>query len=190
LEACPVIEPFPDDAIVLPSEVSVPSTGGSNLWPLPEPDRSLVPWNTAKENFGGLLVMDEHSPTLVSVLCTVEPVNLWVQELASFPSPDETDPGEQQVELTERINVEIERSSLYRSLDENGRPQSNWRCRDLLQAMYLMLHLDTTGANEIRKCQSRGCPEYFRIGSQSKTLYCSPRCANRASTRKGRGQEP
>jgi hypothetical protein len=53
-----------------------------------------------------------------------------------------------------------------------------------------MLFLDLTGGNTIKKCKSRGCPNYFRVGSQSKSKYCSEQHASRASTRMGRGQEP
>jgi hypothetical protein len=68
--------------------------------------------------------------------------------------------------------------------------ERRWRYRSLLQAMYIMHFLDLTGGIIIKKCQSRGCPNYFRAGSLIKSKYCSTRCANRASTRKGRGQEP
>lgn len=48
--------------------------------------------------------------------------------------------------------------------------------------MYVMLYLDLTGGNTIKNCESRGCPNYFRVGPQSKSRYCSERCANRTST--------
>ena len=73
---------------------------------------------------------------------------------------------------------------------EDRNLKRGWRCGSLLEAMGIMLLLDMTGGNTIKKCQSRGCPNYFRMGPQSKSRYCSKRCANRASTRLGRGQAP
>jgi hypothetical protein len=75
-------------------------------------------------------------------------------------------------------------------IGEDGNVKRGWRCGSLLEAMGVMLFLDLSGGNTIKKCGSRGCLHYFRVGSQSKSKYCSERCANRASTRLGRGQEP
>lgn len=43
--------------------------------------------------------------------------------------------------------------------------------------------LDLTGGNTIKRCDSQGCSNYFHMGPQSKSRYCSEQCANRASTR-------
>ena len=69
-----------------------------------------------------------------------------------------------------------------------------WRCSSLLQAMYLMLWLDLTGGRSVVKCRARGCPNWFRQGSQPNSIYCphpkdpsrpSP-CADREEHRKYR----
>ena len=68
-------------------------------------------------------------------------------------------------------------------------PERSWRCRNLLQAMYWMLWWDTTGGNTIRYCERSGCPNTSAWGRRAVEYY-SERCANLASTRMSRGQEP
>ena len=48
--------PVRDESIIaLPSEVAFPRTGNRGvLYPLPDPARELVPWERAREEFGGL----------------------------------------------------------------------------------------------------------------------------------------
>jgi hypothetical protein len=75
-------------------------------------------------------------------------------------------------------------------IGEDGNLERGWRCGSLLEAMGVMLFLDLTGGNTIKRCQSRGCLNYYRVGSQPQSKYCSDQCATRASTRLGRGQEP
>lgn len=148
-----------------------------------------VPWEVIKENFGVLLVQDEESYTRVSVLCTREPLQRWRSSLASFPSGDMA--VDQSLSHSySALNWRLRQVSPYLRLGEDGNLKGDWHYRSLLQAMYVMLWLDVTGDNTIRKCQSRGCPYYFRVGAQSKSKYCSEQHANRASTRMGRGQEP
>jgi hypothetical protein len=88
------------------------------------------------------------------------------------------------------VNLYLQEVSPRVLLGEDGNLKRGWHYSSLLQAMYIMMWLDLTGDNTIKKCQSGGCPNYFRVGSQSKSRYCSDRCANRASTRMRRGQEP
>jgi SAM-dependent methyltransferase len=140
----------------------------------------------ARERFGDLLVLDVTTPTRVSVLCTAEPFDSWRREAAFFTSAETPD----RVHLIETINDEIGGVSPYISRGEDGWLERSWRCRSLLQATYMMLYLDLTSDNTIRKCQRGGCPDYFRVGAQCKSKYCTERCANAASTRMRRGQEP
>jgi hypothetical protein len=92
--------------------------------------------------------------------------------------------------VTSYLNQYLEGVSPRAFIGEDGNLERGWRYRSLLQAMHVMLFLDLTGGATIKKCQSRGRPNYFRVGPQGKSKYCSRRCANRASTRTGRGQEP
>jgi hypothetical protein len=148
-----------------------------------------VPWEVIKEVFGALLIQDEESYTRVSVLCTREPLQRWQSSLTSFPSGDMS-VGQSLSHSYSALNWRLRQVSPYLRLGEDGNLKADWHYRSLLQAMYVMLWLDVTGDNTIRKCQSRGCSYYFRVGAQSKSIYCTPTCASRASTRKGRGQEP
>ena len=177
--------------IALPSEIQVIAKGpfvDNFFWPA-VPDRQPVPWEAIKEDFGVLLILDEESYTGVSVLCTREPLQRWRYSLAYFPSGDM--PVDQLLsDSYNALNWRLRQVSPYVFLGEDGNLKRGWHYRSLLQAMYVMLWLDLTGDNTIKKCQSRGCPNYFRVGPQSKSIYCTTRCANRASTRMGRGQEP
>ncbi len=160
----------------------------SECWPV-DPPRQLVPWEVLKEDFGALVVLDPTSLNGVSILCTREPVRRWDIHLLFFPS------GETPVEHlvgdeANSFNSYLQEVSPRVVVGKDGNLERGWRCRSLLQAMYVMLYLDLTGGNTVRKCQSRGCPNHFRLGPQAKSKYCSQRCANRASTRMRRGQEP
>jgi hypothetical protein len=178
--------------IALPSEIQAmpksPFVGGK-FYSAAVRHRQPVPWEVIKEDFGVLLIQDEESYTGVSVLCTREPLQRWQSSLASFPS------GNMSVDQLVRdsynaFNWRLRQVSPYLLLGEDGNLKGDWHYRSLLQAMYVMLWLDLTRDNTITKCQRRGCPYYFRVGAQSKSKYCSERCANTASTRMGRGQEP
>ncbi len=167
-----------------------------NVWWRVEDAPLFVPWKEIQEQFGAVLIIDEAAlfdeaslPIRPwSVLCTREPLSRWSKSLRSFPG---TDTHVEWLGLEHGVfNNYLQTISPYASVGEDGNLKHNWRCRSLLQAMYLMFYLDQTGDNSIRKCQSRKCPKYFHVGSQSKSKYCSPQCANRASTRLGRGKEP
>ena len=151
--------------------------------------RQIVPWEEIREDFGALLILDPASWKGVSVLCTREPIQRWRIGLHFFPSVD-TSAEELVSDGDVSFNSYLQEVSPRVVLREDGNLERSWYCRSLLQAMYVMLYLDMTGGNNIKKCQSRGCLNYFRIGSQSNSRYCSQRCANRASTRMRRGQEP
>jgi hypothetical protein len=182
-----------NSSIALPSEISFSAKNpklDSRWRPTFQAPRPVVPWERIQEDFGALLIADEEAFTGVSVLCTREPLTRWGHSFAFFPSGDT--PVEQLVnnEGFPSFNAFLQEVSPRVVIGEDGNLDRSWYCRSLIQAMYAMLYLDLTGGNTIRKCQSGGCPNSFRVGSQNKSKYCSERCANRASTRMRRGQGP
>jgi hypothetical protein len=135
------------------------------------------------------MILDEDSYLGVSVFCTREPLLRWKLLMYYFPTGNE--PEEYlSSEDNYTANWYLQEVSPRILLGKDGNLEPGWNCRTLLQAMSVMLYLDLTGENTIRKCQSRGCPNYFRVGSQNKSKYCSKRCGYRAATRMSRGQEP
>lgn len=150
----------------------------------------LVPWEVIKKHFGALLILDARAPDGVSVLCRREPLRRWKESFRFFPGASPSGDVELDDDNYVFLNEYLEDVSPRAFIGKDGNLQRGWRYRGLLQAMYVMLFLDLTGGNTLRKCQSRPCPTYFRAGPQSKSKYCSKRCANRASTRMGRGQAP
>jgi len=180
------------ETMALPSEMRFalrdPDVGSNEGYVEPP---QLVPWEEIKRYFGALLILDDRAPDGVSVLCTREPLRRWEISFRFFPSLAAPS-GRLQLDdhSYDFLNQHLEDVSPRAFIGKDGNPERGWRYRSLLQAMYVMLLFDLTEDNTIKKCQSRGCPNYFRIGSQSKSRYCSERCANRASTRKSRGQEP
>ncbi len=179
-----------EKVIALPSELKFATKRFVGLWSPDPSGQELgsrpVPWEEARDEFGALLVLDKGTSTRASVLCTSEPYFGWRIALKDFPSG----PYPVSQTLAVRLNRDLAGVSPYAYVNEDGQYERGWRCPSLLRAMYLMLYLDLTGGQEIRICQSRDCRRYYRVGPQARSLYCSPRCANRASTRLGRGQEP
>ena len=167
-------------------------------WQPVDPPAQLVPWEIIREDFGAFIILDEEAYLGVSVLCTREPLHRLGLELHFFPSPD-TSAEDLARDDNLSVNQRLQEVSPRVLLGEDGNLKPGWYYRSLLQAMYIMLYLqamyimlylDFTGGNTVKKCQSRGCLNYFRVGSQGESIYCSLKCANRASTRLGRGQEP
>lgn len=189
------MSPYDDDlslsGVALPSEMKFVKRDphlNSQGWPVEQP-RQLVPWEVIKEEYGAVLILNPHTFTGVSVLCTREPVLRWRIHLSVFPSGD-TPTEELLGGAYNSLNSYLQDVSPRVVLDEDGNLERDWHCRSLLQAMYAMLFLDLTGGNTIKRCESRGCLNYYRLGAQGKSRYCSERCANRASTRRRRGHEP
>ena len=179
-------------SMALPSEVGFTRRGhylGGNLKFLDEP-RPLVSHGEIKKIYGAVLILDNEAPDGVSVLCTQEPLRRWEMGFRFFPSFAPSGVLEIDEKSYVSLNRYLEDVSPRAHIGPNGNLERGWRYRSLLQAMYVMLYLDLTGGSTIKKCQSRGCPNYFRSGPQGRSKYCSGRCANRASTRIGRGQEP
>jgi hypothetical protein len=146
----------------------------------------LVHWNAIKEQLGGLLVLDEGLYPGVSVICTREPLIRWSHTLEAFSFLQDMTVEEQ----ANALNGSLGDASPYVHVSEDGNLERRYQCHTLLTAMYLMFYLDLTGGSTIKKCQSSGCPEFFRTGAQSESKYCSERCASRAATRRARGLTP
>jgi hypothetical protein len=179
------------ETMALPSEITFatrgPHLGGLEL---SVETRRLMPWEGIRKYFGGLTILDNKAPDGVSVICTREPLHYWEVGFRFFPSGAPSGALELDEDSYVFLNAFLEEVSPRAFMGEDGNLERGWRYRNLLQAMYVMLFLDLTGGNTIKKCESRRCSNYFRVGWQSKSIYCSERCANRASTRMGRGQEP
>jgi hypothetical protein len=178
------------ELVASPSELRFAHKRYTGLW-APDPSgqelsTEQTTWEEAKERYGGVLVLDARSSSRVSVLCTKESSSDWDLKLEDFPAP----PYDMSKPLTTYLNKELIGVSPLLHLSEDGDYERGWRCPSLLKAMYLMLWFDLTGGSAIRQCESRSCSNYFQVGSQSRTKYCSERHANLASTRMGRGQEP
>lgn len=179
------------ETMALPSEITF-ATRGPHLGGLERSveSRRLMPWEGIRKYFGGLTILDNKAPEGVSVLCTREPLHHWEVGFRFFPSGALSGALELDEDSYISLNAFLQEVSPRAFIGEDGNLERGWRYRNLLQVMYIMLFLDLTGGNSIKKCKSRGCPNYFRVGSQSKSIYCTTTCADRASTRMGRGQEP
>jgi hypothetical protein len=179
------------ETMALPSEITF-AIRGPHLGGLERSveSRRLMPWEGIRKYFGGLTILDNKALDGVSILCTREPLHYWEVGFRFFPSGALSGALELDEDNHIFLNAFLEEVSPRAFVGEDGNLERGWRYRNLLQAMYVMLFLDLTGGNTIKKCQSRGCANYFRVGSQSKSIYCTTTCADRASTRRGRGQEP
>lgn len=169
--------------IALPSEVTLLRRVYHGPWrDSYRLERESVVWQEAREPYGGLLLLDGSTSTKVSVLSTRESLADWQLVLEDFPSGKFV-PGDWR--LRGYLNARLTGISPY--MPESGdEVRRGWRCSSLLQAIHLMLWLDLTGGRSVRKCGLSDCHNYFREGSQSGTLYCSPEHASLASTRMNR----
>lgn len=153
-----------------------------------------VGWEEAKDSCGGLLVLTEDTSTRVSVLSTRELTWSWEKALLDFPSGDDLQP-ENKV-LRAALNSRLAGVSPYSPRDDEDMGRG-WRCSSLLEAMYLMLWLDLTGGRSVIKCRARGCPGWFRQGTQPNSMYCPhpddpskiSRCALREAKRASRSKK-
>lgn len=184
-EEFPEFKDLRHEMIAMPDEVRfTPKIPHSSF--LPDETADLVRWDAIKEQLGGLLIFDEDSFLGASVICTREPLIRWSLTLSAFSFLADLTTKEQ----AKVLNGALLDASPFVRVSEEGNLERSYQCPDLRTAMYLMFYLDITGGSAIKKCQSSGCPEYFRTGAQSESKYCSERCANRASTRRGRGLIP
>jgi hypothetical protein len=77
---------------------------------------------------------------------TKERLSSWELECKNFPRAP-YDP-----EIAAGLNERIAGVSPYTTVGEDGEFWRGWRCRSLLQAMYLMVYLEFTGGNKVRRC--------------------------------------
>ena len=159
--------------VALPEEVRLITPRGRGQ------SRKITPWEEARRDLGALFVLTPGGS--ISPVCSREPLRWWKRVLDAFPTPREVLTGD----LTQLPGVQP-----VFAPEQDGYLNPGWVCDSLLSAMHLMLCLDLSGESTIQKCQSRGCPEYFRVGPYSRARYCSSRCASRATTRRYRGREP
>lgn len=178
--------------VAMPDEIRFST---KNRYPYPDDPSGRPPWPGApkrweevRANYDALFVFDPARRSKASVLVQKEGLFSWKLELEHFPPP----PYEQEhlPALAWVFGDWLADVSPIADLGEHGELTQNWRCNTLLQAMYLMLFLDLTGGSQLRECASHDCSNYYRLGPQSNSKYCSVKHANRASTRLQRGQEP
>jgi hypothetical protein len=191
-------EPWPDDyqeIMAMPEEVRFaekdafrtdPEMGGHALRPTPY--RS---WEEVKEPYRALFVLDVQAPRLTSLLFRKESVFFWKTELKNLsPPPARNDSLDRKAGYARYLSGWLRDVSPTAIVGAGGQLEQSWRCSTLLEAVYLMLYLDLTGGSELRKCARQTCSNYFRLGSQGGSLYCSNKCTSLATTHRGRGQEP
>jgi hypothetical protein len=145
-------------------------------------------WEEVRASYDALFVLDLTRRTKSSVLVRKESTFPWQSLLEDFPAPPYTE--ECLPSLARIFDDWLADTSPKFSVGENGKLSRSWRCSTLLQAMYLMLFEDLIGGARLRECDSRDCSNYYRLGPQTTTRYCSEKHTSRASTRRNRGQEP
>ena len=77
-------------------------------------------------------------------------------------------------ELAKSLNPFLDCVSPRAFVGEDGRLENGWRCRNLWEAMWVMLYLDLIGDNTIRKCESRG--PGLLVGAQDLLLVMAKFC--------------
>jgi hypothetical protein len=199
------------DPVALPSELVVFPRVYGDL-PSDGSDYRPVPWDEAKQKYGALLVADGRSYTGVSVLCRSEPLSLWMWCLKWFPSPS-GEHAEQIATAPDREKRPLDSSdeylqvvlgmrmqgavSPYPMVDEEGRLEQGWWCRNQLSALYLMVYLDKTADTDYRRCRAPGCGRLFRAGPNSTRVYCphpndpqkASLCGSRVTTQRNRSRQ-
>jgi hypothetical protein len=172
--------------LILPSElrftrpdVDFVSTGFSRSAYYKRDNKNYT-YEDVRSRYGIRVVFDpESSATGVVVLPTREPVSMW-QRLTGLGDHVSVSYPNRQLKEARPLLVD----------GEDGRRTGGWTCPSLLTACHLMYYLDLLFEVDVKKCQAPGCPEYFRVGPQSRAkLYCPPppgkkvsACASRASS--------
>jgi hypothetical protein len=151
-------------------------------------DEGYSRWDEARVAFDALFVFDPSRQAKSSVLTRRESIFIWQSALEDFPpSPYLKEPLPY---LSAVLNDWLADTSPEAVVGEHGQLTLGWRCNTLLQASYLMVFLDLIGGSQLRECASHDCSNYFRVGPQTNSKYCSVKHANRASTRRQRGKRP
>jgi hypothetical protein len=144
------------------------------------PGGGVLTWEDVEVSYGLVALLDVDGNGGVSIVPTREPLLSWDLECKEFPRVPY---GPQ---IAGALNARVAGVSPYTSVGEDGEFWRGWRCRSLLQAMYLMIYLDFTGGNKVRLCNRPDCRTYYRLGDHESD-YCSTRCTSWATTRRSRG---
>jgi hypothetical protein len=144
------------------------------------PGGRVLAWKDVEDSYGVVALLDMDEKVGVSIVPTREPLLSWELECKEFPSVPY---GPQ---IAGGLNERVAGVSPYTSIGEDGEFERGWRCRSLLQAMYLMVYLDFTGGNKVRRCKRPDCREPYRLGAHESD-YCSETCTSWATTRRSRG---
>ena len=147
------------------------------------PSGRVLTWKDVEEEYGVVALLDKEAARGVSIVPTKERLTSWELKCKNFPRVPYGP------EIIDGLNDRIAGVSPYTaaSLVGDGEFGRGWRCRSLLQAMYLMVYLDLTGGNKVRRCPRPDCQMYYRMGAHE-SEYCSEKCTSWATTRRSRGQ--
>lgn len=174
-------------SLALPEELGFYPTGrlasefpGSVAFGAP-PGGWVLTWEEVEEEYGVAALLDPDAERGVSIVPTKERLASWELECENFPNVP-YDSG-----MVEGLNESVAGVSPYTSVGEDGEFGRWWRCRSLLQAMYLMVYLDFTGGNKVRRCKRPDCQSYYRLGAHESDC-CSKECTSVMTSRRNRYQ--
>ena len=155
-----------------------------------EPYPELDEWAEVKERFGALILLDPSSGSWARVQITRERVDAWLLALPAYSKPfaELSDSGRRA--LAQNLRADLQGISPYPSLGDDGEWKPGWRCPSLLQAICLLLYYDLTGGAVIRRCDRKGCGNYFRTPEGSRRIYCpGGKCASAATSKAHRDRK-
>jgi hypothetical protein len=143
------------------------------------PPAGVLTWEDVEEMYGVVALLDSEAGRGVSILPTKERLLSWQLECKDFPRAPY---GPQ---IVRGLNERISGVWPSASVNKDGEFGRGWRCRSLLQAMYLMIYLDFTGGKKVRQCARPDCRRYYRLGAHESD-YCSLSCTSVMMTRRSR----
>jgi len=146
-------------------------------------------WEEARTGYEALFLFNPERQAKSSVLVRSESIFIWQSVLLDFPTPP-LDTEERWPFWAQLMNEWLVDISPMVTREQGGKLAPAWRCNSLLQAMYLMLWLDLIRGSELRECGCHDCANYYRVGPQTNSKYCSERHAYRAAKRMQRGKVP
>lgn len=174
-------------SLAMPEELSFYPTSrlefevpGASIFGGPPGGRVLT-WEDAVAEYGVVALLDEDASRGASIVPTKEHLSSWRLECKDFPR------APYGPEIADGLNDRIAGVQPYTAIGDAGNFSRGWRCRSLLQALYLMVYLDFTGGRKVRHCKRRDCQKPYRLGVQA-SEYCSKSCTSCATTRRSRNQ--
>jgi hypothetical protein len=160
-----IAKEFHHGVVAAPSHIkfrrNLDPAGVGGPW-IDESDFELVPWAVIKEQFGAQLLLDPKSESGVSVVCTREPIDEWLEYLDNFASSAAAPTGAGV--LASYLNSVLDDISPYVLVSEDGTLEGVWRCSNLLEAMHVMLFLDLTSGRTYNEVPEVGMPELLSDG--------------------------